>query len=586
MKELVESFSFQKTMRWDDQDYSFGRPIRWFVVLLGDQLIECSVFGVKSSRTSRGNWVLNDGPIELKDPESYVATLESRGLYPDHETRKGIILRGIEEVEKTHNCKVVRDNEMVSVLADSLDSPRVSFGSFDRRFLELPESVLITCMWHHQYFLATREKYFSKPTGGYSPKGDSSDLLPHFVALIANPEADEEVVRRGNEEVLVARLEDAAFFFEEDKRTPLGDLLPKLEGMALHRKLGDLCMKSKRLGKLTPQVAGMIEKDGPDAGPFASDEFQRACATAGLLSKADLVTHMVGEFPELQGIMGGIYASHFGEPKEVGDAIADHYKPRSAVDDPPGTDCGRALAISDKLDSICAFFGAGLIPSGSQDPLGLRREAQGIVSIVLGAEYRLPLREAIDAALLIQKQDGLPQTDDELRESILAFIKQRLSFRLIEADGIRQDLVASVVSHPCDDLMDLRARAIALQEFSQDEQFGALTTGLKRASNILKGQRTEELDPSLLCETEEKQLWEEIANLEPDVRAHVEAGKYLEAFRMIAGLRPSIDRFFDEVMVMCEDDALCQNRLSLLARLTAMFANIADFSRVVIDKKQ
>jgi len=582
---LVASFSFPKMMRWTNEGFAFGRPVRWLLALFGDELVKCSVFGIESSNVSRGIWTQGGKEMKITSAGKYVSEMEQGRITVSQECRIKAIQVGIQKIRDKFDCEVVFGEGTLSILADSIDSPRVTHGEYDPRFLKLPEPVLTTCLWHHQYFLATRPKFFSRPSGGFKTDNLFAKLLPRFVALLANPEADEETVRRGNEAVLEARLEDAAFFFAEDKKTPLEELLPRLQGMALHKGLGDLLMKSQRLAKLAPEIASLVFAGRDSVGGVPLDEFEALCSRSGELCKADLVTHMVGEFAELQGVMGGIYAGFQCEPIAVGAAIAEHYRPRGIDDEPPKTNCGRILALADKLDSLCAFFGAGHVPKGSQDPLGLRREAQGIVSILLDAEYRLSLLTALDKAIEKVEASGSIEPADDLGQQVLAFIRQRLSFSLISRESLRQDLVAAAISHPCDDVVDLRTRALALQELSKDEQFEALTTGLKRASNILRGEKWGELDTGLLAEEQEVRLFDEIRKIEDNVYQCVDSCKYLDAFRLIAGLRPHIDDFFDHVMVMVDDDKLKQNRLALLARLTRMFGSIADFSRIVVERK-
>ncbi|MBN2208391.1 MAG: glycine--tRNA ligase subunit beta [Candidatus Coatesbacteria bacterium] len=582
---LVESFSFPKMMRWTTERFSFGRPVRWLVALFGDEAVKCSVFGVESSNVSRSIWTEGAEGIRIAEAGSYMSDMAAHYIAVSHECRIDCIRAGIKRIEEKLGCEVVCDEEMLSILADSVDSPQVTFGDFDARFLALPEPVLTTCLWHHQYFLATKPRFFSEASGGFDVDRQYSRLLPHFAALLANPRAKEEIVRRGNEAVLEARLEDAAFFFAEDKKTGLEELLPKLQGMVLHKGLGDLLMKSRRLARLAPELASLVFAGQEQVDGMTLDAFKACCGRAGELCKADLVTHTVGEFPELQGVMGGIYARFHGEADAISEAISEHYQPRGVDDKPPETSCGRVLALADKLDSLCAFFGAGLIPKGSQDPFGLRRDAQGIVSILLEAGRKCPLLPAIGAAIEKVHADGLIKPADDLDQQVLSFVKQRLSFSLANRESLRQDLVAAVISHPCDDIVDLRSRALALQQFSLDEQFEALTTGLKRASNILKGQAWGELNHELLVEAQEQRLFEEIVKIEDDVYRSIAGCKYLDAFRLIAGLRPFIDDFFDHVMVMVEDESVRRNRLALLARLTKMFGSIADFSKIVVERK-
>ncbi len=351
---LVASFSFPKMMRWTEERSAFGRPVRWLVTLFGDELVKCSVFGIESSNVSRGIWTQGDAEIPISSADSYVEEMSQGLITVSHERRLEVIKDGLRKLAGQLDCEVVYGLGTLAILADSVDSPRVTHGEFDPRFLKLPEAVLTTCLWHHQYFLATRPKYFAEPSGGFNPDKASANLLPHFVALLANPEADEELVRAGNEAVLEARLEDAAFFFAEDKKTPLEELLLRLQGMALHKGLGDLLLKSRRLALLAPKIAELVfaGQDDVDGVPLA--EFKEHCGRAGLLCKADLVTHIVGEFAELQGIMGGTYARFFGEADAACDAISEHYRPRGVDDMPPKTNCGRILAIANKLDSLCA----------------------------------------------------------------------------------------------------------------------------------------------------------------------------------------------------------------------------------------
>ncbi len=613
---LVESFSFPKMMRWTEQRFAFGRPVRWLVALLGDEVVRCSVFGIESSNVSRGIWTQGEKGIRIADAGSYESQMAENLIAVSHECRVDSIRAGITRIEQELGCEVVCDDEMLSILADSVDSPRVTFGDFDARFLQLPEPVLTTCLWHHQYFLATRPKYFARPSGGFKPDESASKLLPHFAALLANPEAQEETVRGGNEAVLEARLEDAAFFFAEDKKTRLEELLPRLQGMALHRDLGDLLMKSKRLAKLAPGLASLVFAGRDSVDGMSLEEFAAHCGRASELCKADLVTHMVGEFAELQGIMGGIYAGFQGGPTAVGDAIAEHYRPRGMDDKPPKTHSGRILALADKLDSLCAFFGAGHVPKGSQDPFGLRREAQGVVSILVEANWRLRLENAADNTWALLKKD-FPDLAEERKlypslqtvaQEVRDYVKARLGGRLVERDHVRFDLADAVISHRCDDIADLRARALALQAFSLDERFELLTTGMKRASNILSRlnptlRRVDEegspegrtssnakvqwrhLKRESLVEKQELRLFEEIDKIEGDVHQFIDGRRYLDAFTLIAGLGPSIDDFFDHVMVDVDDQTLKQNRLALLEGFTKMFGSVAVFSRIVVGKK-
>jgi len=578
VRSMLSSFSFPKMMRWSKTRLLFGRPIRSLLLLWGEELIECSLFGLSSRRTTMVHWTQEPPSVPVPDASSFLRVLAEHSILPDQASRKQVILDGIARIEKELGCCVICDDEMVSILADSTESPRVFYGRFDPEFLELPQPVLTTSMWHHQYALAVKR---SPSAAGPGEEGD--ELLPYFVAVASSPSASIETVRGGNEAVLKARLDDAAFFLAEDRKTPLEKRVPRLRGMIFHKGLGDLVMKSQRLVTLSALIAREAFSGQDTVQGLDKDLFIKYCQRAAQLCKADLVTKMVGEFPELQGVMGGIYARYAGEPEPVADAIGEHYRPRGYRDRPPATDCGRVLALADKLDTVCAFLAAGRAPRGSEDPLGLRRDALGIVSVLLASGYRLPLRKPIGAALGLLAESGLVKPGESVEEEVLSFIKQRLMRKLVEA-GVRRDLAEAVVSHECDDLVDLKKRAEALFEFSRDSQFEALTIGLKRASHILEG-RPGRVDPRILVEPEEKELFSQIENVENRVYENVAACNYVEAFRLIASLRRYIDDFFDHVLVMCEDTKLRQNRLALLARLVKMFDTIANFSKIVIPRK-
>jgi len=558
LERLVRSIPFKKSMRWGDREIRFARPIHWFLALFGKETVNLEIEGIKSGPITYGHRFMAPHPIKLENPKDYLDALKEARVIADHRARRGLIW---EQVQK-EACSVggfpQKDEELLDEVNFLVEYPVATCGSFDPEFLELPSEVLTTTMKEHQ-------KYF--------PVFDEEGKLMNRFVVVNNMLCpDMGVITQGNERVLRARLADARFFFEEDRKVPLVDMLEKLRDVVFQEKLGTSYEKVMRFRQLAVFCAHKV----------APEKRELVDCTA-LLAKADLESQMVYEFPELQGIMGREYAKIQGEPQEVSLGIYEHYLPRFAGDDLPSTVTGALVGIADRIDSIVGCFGIGLIPTGSEDPYGIRRDALGVIHVILHKGFRLSLGELIDKALELLK-GKLEREPGQVKADVLGFLRQRL-YHLWVSEGFRQDLTEAVLSAAFDDLVAARKRLEALTEFSQDPSFEALMTTFKRVVNILpKGFSHEEVDPALMEQEEEKALYQALLDLEGQVKGLVEKEDYLGALKTIATLKERVDAFFDGVLVMAKDENVKNNRLALLKRISNLFMGLADLSRVVLGK--
>jgi glycyl-tRNA synthetase beta chain len=435
--------------------------------------------------------------------------------------------------------------------------PQAIIGSFDPRYLDLPKDVLMTAMKEHQ--------------GYFSLLAKNGNLLPHFVAVV-NMRGSEATIRAGNERVLAARLADAKFFFDEDRKTRLESRLEKLKGVIFHQKLGTLYQKVGRVTALATKLADTL-------GDLDAIE---QCRQAAKLCKADLVTSMVGEFPMLQGVVGREYALHDGEPKAVADAIAEHYRPRFAEDAIPESLAGKILSLADRLDTVAAFFSVGLVPSGSEDPFALRRHAYAVIRILVEGELSLGLNAAIQDTVRLLKEQGIP-VEDKTAGELQRFFSERLRYYAQEVAKLRGDLVEAVLARwqtGAFDPRDILVRSQVLQAFAERPEFEALVIAFKRAENITKTQVEDKVDGVLLKEEVEKSLYTAVCAAEEVVPGLIKDAKYKDALEALVKLKAPIDAFFTGVMVMVEEAALRRNRLALLVRVRNLFRQYADFSKV------
>ncbi len=558
LEQLVRSIPFKKSMRWGNRDIRFARPIHWFLALFGEEVVEFEIEGIKSGRITYGHRFLAPDPIELARPEDYMEAMEKARVVVDHKARRASIWEQVQREAARVGGVPQEDEDLLDEVNFLVEYPVATCGTFDQEFLELPPEVLITPMKEHQ-------KYF--------PVFDrEGKLMNHFVVVNNILTDDMDLITQGNERVLRARLADARFFFQEDKETPLMDMFEKLKDVVFQEKLGTSYEKVMRFRQL---ALFMAEKVAPDKKDLVD--------RTALLCKADLESQMVYEFPELQGVMGREYARIQGEPREVYLGIYEHYLPRFAGDELPTTVTGALVGIADRIDTIVGCFGIGLIPTGSEDPYGIRRDTLGIIHVILSQGFRLSLGELIDKALEILG-DKVERDPRQVKEEVLNFLRQRL-YHLWISEGFRQDLVDAVLSAGFDDLVATKKRLEALVAFSQDPNFEALMTTFKRVVNILPPDFTrDQVDPQLLTKEEEKALYQALLQLEGKVEELVAQEDYLEALKTIATLKEKVDAFFDGVLVMDKDKAIKNNRLALLKRIARLFTGIADLSKVVLSK--
>ena len=547
-----------KTMRWGAGEAQFVRPVHGVMLLHGKKVVTGTVLGIKNGNKTRGHRFLSTGMLVIRNAQDYAKILKQQGkVIASFETRRETIAGALDaaahKADKGVRWDLGKSAELVDEVTSIVEYPVVLAGSFDKAFLAVPKECLIISMQQHQ-------KYF--------PLADAKgELLPTFLFVSNMKAANPKDMIHGNERVLRARLSDARFFFDQDRKTSLEERVPRLANTVYHNKLGSQLQRVQRLQKLAGQIARLLQADVAQA------------ERAALLAKADLLTEMVGEFPELQGIMGHYYARHDGEAPAVAAAIEQHYLPKTAGGALPDEVIAICAALADKLDTLTGIFGIGLAPSGDKDQFGLRRAALGVVRILAEKTLALDILE-----LLTLARGNFPAgvVADSVAQDLHGFMLERLKpylrDRLFEADEI--DAVVSLNPTRFDQVLP---RLKALQAFRALPQAEALAAANKRIRNILKqagNAPATAVDPALLREPAEQQLAQEVEALRAQVEAQLNAGNYAAALKALASLRPAVDAFFDKVMVMAEDTALRHNRLALLAGLSNLFMGAADISKL------
>ena len=553
LEDVVRSLTFPKNMKWGTSSLRYMRPIRWLIALFGQDIIDFTIEGVKTNNVTRGHRFLSKGDVVISSPAEYVQTLESAFVMANYEMRKAEIERQIQELATKQGWTIPLDADLLEEVTNLVEWPTALFGEFDEAYLDLPEEVLITTMKEHQ-------RYFPVYLDG---------TLKNYFVTVRNGNAEHlENVARGNEKVIRARLADAVFFYEEDKKTKIDDQLGRLDRIVFHEKLGTTGAKARRVTKIAQELAPLFEAD------------LEKVSRAGAIHKFDLVSQMVYEFTELQGIMGEKYALQQGEDKEVAAAIREHYMPRFAGDASPETATGAVLALADKLDSIAAFFGIGMIPSGSQDPFALRRQAQGVVQILGDWKIDLSIDTLLSKVVELQLEAGLYEADKEqVKAQLDDFFKLRLKYRLQEQQ-VRYDVIDAVLTTSLT-VVRLDARAEAIQEFvSMDAK--ALIEQLSRVVNISKKGEAGDVDPSLFENDYEVALHDAIEQTAPATAEAVEKGDYKKALDLLQQLESPIMMYFEHTMVMSDDEAVRQNRLHEMNRLATTIKRVADFNALVL----
>ncbi|MDQ7785000.1 MAG: glycine--tRNA ligase subunit beta [Desulfomonilaceae bacterium] len=548
---LLEKISFPKTMRWMDLDVRFARPIHWITALYEGTVVPFDFGNIRSGNLSRGHRFTHPEPFRVTSLDDLRDRLHSQRVFIDPAQRRETILEQVKALAARDGLHIFDDPELLDEVTYLVESPYPIMGEFSPDFLELPASILITCMKKHQ-------RYFSVQDA-------DGRITNRFIAVNNTPVKDEQVSVKGHQRVLKARLEDAKFYFQEDRKTPLFDRLDALKGVTFHSKLGTAYEKVERFTHLARLLA---ERLAPDK----TQQVERAA----LLCKCDLETGIVYEFPELQGIIGSYYAKMDGEPKEVSTAVREHYLPSYAGDSLPEGIVGSIVSVADRIDTIVGCFGVGLTPTGGTDPYALRRHALGVIQILINLDRPLDLgwlvREADD---LLDEKRTRPR--EEVEAEVMEFIRTRfVNFHTTR--GYALDVVEAVVRARFADPVDAYKRAEALNQWKQRDDFDAIIIGFKRVVNILKDTRPAPVAEALFQEEAERSLFAAFKSVEKRCAPLIQSGAYFEALTVIAELKTPIDTLFDTVMVMVEDEKLRGNRLGLLKEIAGLFETIADFS--------
>ncbi len=553
------SLPIPRRMRWGASEVEFVRPVHWVVLLHGSRSIEASVMGVAAGNQTRGHRFHSSGPITITSPDSYLATLEKEGyVIADFDRRRTMVREGVEQAAQSVGGQVVDGESLYDEVAALVEWPVPIMGDFDESFLALPRETIISTLTGHQ-------RYF--------PVSDANGtLLPKFITVANIQSKDPDQVRAGNERVIRPRLADAAFFWEGDRRTTLASRQDPLKDVVYQHGLGSLFDKSQRVAQIASWLSLSLNHDGTT--------LQRAAA----LAKCDLLTGMVGEFPELQGTMGGYYARADGETDAVASAIEEHYRPRFAGDVLPATDDGQLLAIADKLDALAGVFSLGKKPSGNRDPFALRRSALGVVRILIECALDVDLKALINTA--VAAQPDTKQERDVISADLLAFITDRLRRYFLDRDGglMPETFDAVMVRQPVS-LLDFDRRIAAVQTFARLEQAASLAAANKRIANILRKAGDPvglTISKKLLHDDAEVALQSALQSAQEKVRPLIATRRYADVLNVLADLRDPVDLFFDAVMVMAEDEATRNNRLALLTDLRSLFLDVADISRLSI----
>ena len=557
LPQWMADITFPKKMRWAARKVPFARPVHWIAALFDGKKLKFEFEGIKSGNTSMGHRFLKPNKFKFDSLKTYLRECKKHKVMVDPAERRQSIKDQIKTLAKQVRGKVQEDADLLDTVTHLVEYPVAVLGEFDKAYLELPKELLVITMKHHQ-------KYF--------PVWKGDKLLPYFIT-ISNMKAKGQDIARGNQRVLKARLEDARFFYDEDRKRTLEDFVDDLKGVVFQKDLGTSHEKLMRIVSLASTFAQKV-----------CPEEEETAKRAAFLSKADLVSQMVFEFPELQGVMGGYYAAHAGESEAVAQAIQEHYRPAFAGDAVPTIPAGAVVAVADKLDTIVGCIGVGLIPSGSEDPYALRRHALGIIQILVEYDFAVDLEWLIDRGI-DTLGDKAKLSGEDIRKHCRELFAQRLR-TLLSSEGFEYDVIDAVLNTRIYSFKRSKDQARALSELKKQSYFEDLVTAFKRVVRIIEGDVPGEVNPELLKEEAEKVLYRKFAGIKSTVERHTQAGEYSAAFGKIAVIKGEVDDFFDHVMVNVEDEALKQNRMALLKSIAGLFAPLADFSKIVLNKTE
>ncbi|WP_313798241.1 glycine--tRNA ligase subunit beta [Cytobacillus sp.] len=556
LQHIITAMTFPKNMRWADKELRFVRPIKWIVALFGQEIIPFKLTNVET-----GNWTVGHrflgGKIEITEPKHYEEVLLGQYVIVNYEERKSAILSQLKRIEEENDWVIPIDEDLLEEVTNLVEYPTALFGRYEEEFLEIPEEVLITSMKEHQ-------RYFPV-------KSNDGKLLPYFVTVRNGGHEHIDKVAKGNEKVLRARLSDAAFFYKEDQKTPIEASLLKLNSIVYHEEIGTLAEKVSRVRRLTNQLAEKLH--------FTSDD-KNFANRAAEICKFDLVSNMVYEFPELQGFMGEKYALQKGENQAVAKAINEHYMPRNAEDQTPASNAGAALSIAEKMDTIASCFAIGIIPSGSQDPYALRRQATGIVQTLLNKEWAVTLEWVINASLQLIEEAGIAKKAvEEIRKEVIAFFKLRIK-HLLQEKRVRYDLIEAVLGNNIGTLPSLVKKAEVLEARKEDDSFKESIEALSRVLNIAsKAEKIGEVDKSLFENEYESTLYDKYIYVDRQLSKEISED---EMFGLFVSMKPEIDQYFDHTMVMADNLEIRENRLKQMAKLADVIKNFANMNEIIV----
>lgn len=559
--EIVLAMQFPINMRWGRHKLEYIRPFHWFLALLDDQVIDFSLLDVQSGNRSRGHRFIGQ-ETTVEKAELYEEALEAESVIVDREKRQAMIVDQLRILEEENDFKIEENQDLLDEVTDLLEYPTAFFGQFDPAFLSLPEEVLITAMRDHQRYFAVRDQ--------------EGQLLPVFVSVRNGNRDHLDKVAQGNEKVISARLEDAVFFYEEDQKLDTGDIEAKLDQLTFHDKIGKMSEKADRL-------AIIVDILGRHAG--LDEEVIADAKAAAKISKYDLVTNMVDEFPELQGVMGEKYALIRGEKPTVATAVREHYLPKTAEGDLPETEAGTLLSMADKIDNLLVFFAADLIPSGSNDPYALRRQAYALLRMLLGQEWDINSTD-----LLLEIEEALPETStgilknlSDRRQEVFNFILSRVN-QVLEGEGIPHDVIEAVSKSDQENLRLMVENGLTLAQKHQDDNFKEAIESLARVANLVSKAEEiwpdqVEIKPELFESESEKALASQVADLQTKLKGDISSKEYFES---LIDLKPAIDNFFEENLVMADDQAVKANRLALIKEIHDLVIPFAEVKSLVI----
>ncbi|MGL5963213.1 MAG: glycine--tRNA ligase subunit beta [Fusobacteriaceae bacterium] len=556
LKSLVLELSFPRTMRWSDKSLKFARPVKWFLALLNNDVVEFEIEGIKSGRESRGHRFFGSD-FTAQTIDDYFEKVRKNNVIIDIEERKNLILKLIDENCVGENERVHVEKELLDEVTNLVEYPFPIVGTFNSEFLEVPQEVLIISMQVHQRYFPILDM--------------DGKLQPKFVVVRNGVEFSEQV-KKGNEKVISARLSDARFFYNEDLKNPLENNIEKLKTVVYQKDLGTIYQKIERSKVIAEKLIPMLGMEDKKENIVRCIE----------LSKADLVSNMIGEkeFTKLQGFMGADYALKFKENKDVALGIAEHYYPRFPGDILPTTCEGIVTSICDRIDTLVGCFAVGLIPTGSKDPFALRRATQGIVSIILNSNLEICIPELVNIALdSLEAKELLKRDRDDIFKDVVEFVRQR-AINSFNEMGHRKDIIISVLDHEFNTLTDARIKIVALEEYSQNENFEKFIQVLKRVGNISKDAGDTEFNEELLVTDAEKELSNFIKEFDSKIQENLKEKNYTAYINNVVSSIPLVDRYFEEVMIMDRDENIKNNRLAQLKMLDSLYSKLANLKLV------